>query len=520
MKCYRIAIYIRLSMEDLDLCGSEEKEESFSVNNQRSYIRNYLNQREQFKDAIIKEFVDDGYSGTNFDRPGVQKMLFMCRQNELDCIVVKDLSRFGRNYLEVGNYLEQIFPFLGIRFIGINDDYDSNNYAGQTSGMDIAFKNFIYEMYSRDLSEKVKSGVAVCMKRGEYHAGCTVYGYKKLSDGKRIVIDYEAAEIIRRVFREIAAGIDAKTVAKKLNEDGVPTRLSYKQSKGEQINRHYKENIWDRNKIHSIIHNEVYQGDQIYRKSVRPQMGKKQKINQPKESWEVIPNHHEAIVSRALFQKANESIRKAKTAEYDRSNVSRGIIFCGCCGKRLELHKTKNPYYQCKRKDLLEETDCNHIRIEKRTIEKAIMEIWKKHCEIFHTESPAILFAKQLKQLLKRERELQQQLEHLPAEKMNLYEKFREGEIKKEVFLREKDWIDQRIREVQGEMGRLAKRVEQHGEKIRNCGDMENFIEKYCEVEEEPDEFMREMVEKVVVYKEGRVEIEWRYKDEFVKCEK
>ena len=186
MKKYTIAKYIRLSMEDLDLCDSEEKAESVSISNQRNFINVFMEQKEEFKGAEVREFVDDGYSGTNFDRPAMKEMLRLCKQGEINCIIVKDLSRFGRNYLEVGDYLEQIFPFLGIRFISINDGFDSKNFFGQTGGMDVAFKNFIYEMYSRDLSEKVKSGVTTCMKRGEYYAGCMVYGYQKSSDGKRM----------------------------------------------------------------------------------------------------------------------------------------------------------------------------------------------------------------------------------------------------------------------------------------------------------------------------------------------
>lgn len=200
MKKYMVAKYIRLSMEDLDLCNSEEKAESVSISNQRNFIDTFIEQGEEFQGAEIKEFVDDGYSGTNFDRPAIKELLRSCRQGEIDCIIVKDLSRFGRNYLEVGDYLEQIFPFwvfvLSASMMGL-----TVKIFGQTGGMDVAFKNFIYEMYSRDLSEKVKSGVTTCMKRGEYYAGCMVYGYQKSSDGKRMEVDEGAAVTIRRIFR-------------------------------------------------------------------------------------------------------------------------------------------------------------------------------------------------------------------------------------------------------------------------------------------------------------------------------
>ena len=339
MKKYVLAEYIRLSMEDLDLYDSDEKAESVSISNQRSFIRTFVDQKEEFKRAEVREFVDDGYSGTNFDRPAIKELLGLCRQGEIDCIIVKDLSRFGRNYLEVGDYLEQIFPFLGVRFISINDGFDSKDFSGQTGGIDIAFKNFIYEMYSRDLSDKVKSGVTTCMKRGEYYAGCIVYGYQKSSDGKRMEIDREAAVTIRRIFQEMAEGKSAKVLATELNAEGVPTRLTYKQAKGEQLNRHYKADIWNRNKIHSIVHNRVYQGDMVYRKAIRTKVGCNRKVRQPEESWIIIPDHHEGIVSQELFKRANDSIRKGKTADYDRSAVRRGIAFADVveigwnCGK-------------------------------------------------------------------------------------------------------------------------------------------------------------------------------------------
>ena len=460
MKKYMVAKYIRLSMEDLDLCNSEEKAESVSISNQRNFIDTFIEQGEEFQGAEIKEFVDDGYSGTNFDRPAIKELLRSCRQGEIDCIIVKDLSRFGRNYLEVGDYLEQIFPFLGVRFISINDGFDSKNFFGQTGGMDVAFKNFIYEMYSRDLSEKVKSGVTTCMKRGEYYAGCMVYGYQKSSDGKRMEVDEGAAVTIRRIFQELADGKDAKTLAIELNAEGVPTRLTYKQAKGEQLNRHYKADIWNRNKIHSIIHNRVYQGDMVYRKAIRTQIGCKQKVRQPEEKWLVIPDHHEAIVSRELFKKANDSIRKGKIAVYDRSAVRRGIVFCGCCGNRLELRKTKIPYYLCKRRNLLDNAKCNEIRMEKEQIEQTIRTIWQEHCRLFATIPVSELFEKQQEKSKQQENRLKQSLERFPAEKIKLYERFRSGMVKQDVFLKEKEQLSRQEEVVRRQIEKVSEQID------------------------------------------------------------
>ena len=515
MKKYTIAKYIRLSMEDLDLCDSEEKAESVSISNQRNFINVFMEQKEEFKGAEVREFVDDGYSGTNFDRPAMKEMLRLCKQGEINCIIVKDLSRFGRNYLEVGDYLEQIFPFLGIRFISINDGFDSKNFFGQTGGMDVAFKNFIYEMYSRDLSEKVKSGVTTCMKRGEYYAGCMVYGYQKSSDGKRMEIDEGAAVTIRRIFRELADGKSAKTLAIELNAEGVPTRLTYKQAKGEQLNRHYKADIWNRNKIHSIIHNRVCQGDMVYRKAVRTRVGSKRKVTQPEEKWFVIPEHHEAIVSRELFKKANDSIRKRKTAEYDRSSVHRGIVFCGCCGNRLELRKTKTPYYLCKRRNLLDDAACNELRVEKEQIERTIWTIWQEHCRLFATIPVASLYEQQIEKLRKQEKILKQSLERFPAEKINLYEQFCSSRVKQDMFLKEKDQLSKQEEVVRKEIEKVSGQIDMLEKRQKNYQCAADLVERYRTSEALTEEFMSEMVEKIVVYEDKRIEIVWKYREEF-----
>jgi len=515
MTKYVLAEYIRLSMEDLDLYDSEEKAESVSISNQRNYIQAFVDQREEFRGAEVREFVDDGYSGTNFDRPAIKELLGLCRQGEINCIVVKDLSRFGRNYLEVGDYLEQIFPFLGIRFISINDGFDSQDFSGQTGGMDVAFKNFIYEMYSRDLSDKVKSGVTTCMKRGEYYAGCIVYGYQKSPDGKRMEVDSEAAATIRRIFQEMAEGKNAKTLAIELNAEGVPTRLIYKQTKGEQLNRHYKADIWNRNKIHSIVHNRVYQGDMVYRKAVRTKVGCNRKVRQPEEDWIIIPDHHEAIVSRELFKMANDSIRKGKAAEYDRSAVRRGIVFCGYCGNRLELRKTKNPYYLCKRRNLLKDVKCNELCMEKNLIEQIIWTIWQEHCKLFDTISFSQFFEKRQDELKRREDTLKQQLVRLPAEKINLYEQFRSGTVRQDVFLKEKALLNQQEEAARTERKDILEEMDAQEKKRKSYRSIADFMERHKQDEAFTEELMREMVEKVIVYEDKRIEIVWKYGEEF-----
>lgn len=201
-----VAMYIRLSLEDTDV-KSSEKNESNSITNQRDMIMRYIRDNKEFSDYLIKEYLDDGFTGRNFEREGFQNLITACKQGSVQCIIVKDFSRLGRNYVEVGNLLEQLFPFLGIRVISINDGYDSNSFVGQTGGIDVAFKNLVYNLYSRDLSQKVKAAVTSRMKRGEFLSPYGIYGYKKDSENiHKLVIDDEAAQVVRRIFDMVIAG--------------------------------------------------------------------------------------------------------------------------------------------------------------------------------------------------------------------------------------------------------------------------------------------------------------------------
>ena len=204
---YVIAIYIRLSAEDGDL--SDEKNESNSVVNQRAYIRRFIELRPEFAGAQILEFCDDGYSGTNMERPAVRRLLEQVRQRKINCIIVKDMSRFGRDYIVVGDYLEQIFPFLDVRFIAINDSYDSKDHKYGSAGLiDVSFRNVIYDLYSKDLSEKVRSTKKQLAEKGYCVAPYAFFGYQKAPGNKHtLLVDEDAAAVVRRVFDLFTSGL-------------------------------------------------------------------------------------------------------------------------------------------------------------------------------------------------------------------------------------------------------------------------------------------------------------------------
>ena len=260
MKEQFVAEYLRLSVEDGDVVSDDKKVESDSILHQRNLIDRYLNDRNLYPGMQTLEFVDDGYSGTNFERPAVERMLSMVREGKICCIIVKDISRFGRNYLEVGDYLEQIFPFLGVRFIAVNDGYDSNDYEGTTGGIEIAFKSFLYDMYSKDLSVKMCSALKVRRKRGDFIGPRPPFGYRFSDNKKVLAVDDEAARYVKRIFALACMGCSTGIIAKKLNEERVPTPGQYKNRERMQYHILDDEGYWNSKMVLKILENKVYLG--------------------------------------------------------------------------------------------------------------------------------------------------------------------------------------------------------------------------------------------------------------------
>lgn len=226
------AMYIRLSMEDEDV-SLNQKEESNSVSSQRELLESFIGNHSELKDTKVQEYCDDGFTGTKFERPGYMKLMEDVRADKIACIVVKDLSRLGRDYIEVGSLLEQILPLYQVRVIAVNDNYDSDNYDGSTGGMNVAFKNLIYMLYSRDLSNKVSSAMHTRILKGENISGQLRYGYvKDPNDKHKIIVDPEAAEVVKLIFELTAQGKSKTEVANHLNAQGIDTPSAYKKRKG------------------------------------------------------------------------------------------------------------------------------------------------------------------------------------------------------------------------------------------------------------------------------------------------
>ena len=290
-KNLRIAAYMRLSKVDE---GGKAKEESNSISMQRILIYQYI--ASHFAGCQILEYLDDGFSGVSFKRPGVQRLLEDAKNEKLDCIIVKDFSRFGRDYMEVGAYLEQIFPFLGIRFISINDSYDSVSSQGGIGDLDVNFKNLLYDFYSKDLSQKVKASLRARKESGQYVSANAPFGYEKAADDRHmLVVCEDEAEVVRRVFGFALQGMTSSQTAKRLNLENVPAPVEFKIRKGKTSRKPKGDKFyWSSSIVCSILRNPVYIGDVEYGKTEKEQVGGRN-VLKAKADWKVVRNHHAPI---------------------------------------------------------------------------------------------------------------------------------------------------------------------------------------------------------------------------------
>ncbi len=376
MKQLTAAIYLRISDEDeaLELGG-----ESNSITGQRMLIKDFVANHKELLDYHFVEVVDDGYSGTNFLRPGIQSLLDMAKKKEIQCIVVKDFSRFGRNYLEVGNYLEQIFPFLGIRFFSVNDGFDSFCNVGAAGSLEVGFKNIIYEAYSKDLSVKIKSVRKSKAEQGKFVTAFAPYGYKKDENNKnKLIIDQECAPIVNEIFKLYLNGSSKTEIARRLNEEGILCPMMIRKKRGENFNKKggSKACIWTIGTISHMLADQRYTGDAIYGKSKPESVGSKSEIKVPKEQWIIAANAHEAIISHEEYeavQKMKKSYKQRIISNTDKCLLPKKII-CKSCGHSMtRIHRGEKTLYCCRTGRNLYHSICYQGYIDGAQLEKALL---------------------------------------------------------------------------------------------------------------------------------------------------
>ena len=516
-----IALYLRLSQEDVDIRRNAAKDESNSISAQRSLITRHIDETPDLCNLPRLEFCDDGFSGTNFSRPDFQRMIELTKQGEIGCIIVKDLSRFGRDYLEVGDYLEHIFPFLGIRFISVNDHYDSSAHDGKTVGMDITFRNLIYDYYSKDLSSKVKTAMRSKQEKGEFIT-CFTYGYKPSPENKhKMVIDEPAAEIVREIFDAVIAGKTTSEIAANLNARGVPTPNEHKgvrrKDKGEPQ--------WTHPRITYMIRNIKYTGVMTNHTRESRFIRDKNQRRVPMSEWIIHPDAHEAIISREKWEQANEMLRNPKKVVKAVLEQPDRVYYCAHCGRKLRKTYGSDQYYSCVSAKYQHDSECSGIRLKRSEMEDILVEALRAQ----------INFVKQTRQTAKKEKvspsvecyraitQVDKELAQLQNKKLERYEAYRSGEISREDFIKAKDQITTQADELTAKKEQLERdyqamlQAKQHDAETK--AEFSQAEKVLADFDAGLREHLYEAIEQVIVTNNEQIEIKWVFADIFAQKE-
>ena len=521
-KIWSATLYLRLSRDDGD------KEESGSITGQRELLRDYISQHPELREYAIR--IDDGFSGSTFERPGFQKMIEDVKAGRTDCIVVKDLSRFGRNYLDAGEYIEKIFPFLGVRFIAVNDNYDSLGEKKSSDDLIIPFKNLINEAYCRDISMKIRSQLEIKRKNGQFLGSFAAFGYlKDEQDKNKLVVDQYAADIVRDIFKWKLEGISPQDIADALNKLGILSPMEYKRSLGMKYTTSFKTSAkaaWSAGTVIRILKNPIYTGVLIQGKETTPSYKVHKRIAKAKSEWTVIEDSHEAIISGIDF----DSVQKVLKCDTRRSpddkavGLFSGMLFCGDCGasmvrKTVPAGEKKYVYYVCSAHK--QDKSCSPHRMRDTALEEIVLDSLRQHIrevvnmsELMNITDTAPLRTAQAQKIQRQLDKKREEYEKLQKLLMSLYENLTDGVIDREEYARLKASFTARADEAEKQMDALRESlndIQSHG--TENVW-MNEFIKRQ-ELASLDRAVVVALIDKILIHSNDVVEIIYRWQDEF-----
>ena len=519
-----VGLYMRLSRLDDDV--DEYKQVSNSVENQRRLLNEYLEESPELRCEEVEEFIDDGYSGTNFQRPAFQRMLALIKKRVVTTVIVKDFSRFGRNYVECADYLEKLFPFLGTRFISVTDNYDSGR-QNEDRQMEVAMKNIVNSYYSQDLSRKLTTVLNMKREHGEIFS-IVPFGYIK--DEKhpgKVLIDEEAAKIVRYVFSLACKGNRQCDIVRILNRENVPTIAAYNkehQVKGKN-NRVEKSDYaaWTGKKVANILYNEFYAGTYVFQRRKRVVVGMKKSVRV--ENPTKIPNNHPAIVDMETFEKAQEIFMGNKPKCSPRRYPLRAKVFCGNCGYAMEYNDNiyDECYFYCTQaRQTGKKVGCTEEHLPEEFLNARVFTQLKSWMMLLETACGNVDEAEQKRweglRLLNDEVDtLQAEFKTLQSKKLELYESFSDGQISKEEFSTQKEKLSSEIDSIRTELNKVhEKETKLRKTRNRRKPELDDLMENVKLFENENRltcKMADTFIEKVTVYDKWYIEIQWKCED-------
>lgn len=526
-KIYHAAIYVRLSKEDGDV-ASAVKAESNSISNQKNLIKDFLKDKEDI--MVVSERVDDGYSGSNFERPAFQMMMEDIKRGTVDCVIVKDLSRFGREYIDSGKYIERLFPALGVRFIAVNDHIDSKEESGRDDIV-VPFKNLMNDAYCRDISIKIRSHLEVKRKNGEYIGAFTPYGYKKdENDRNKLVPDVYAAGVVKEIFRMKLHGMSQSAIADYLNRQGILSPMEYKHSLGIRIQDNFKKHEqaeWSSMSVRRILENEIYVGTLIQGRHSTPNHKIKKIINKPKEEWIRIEDSHEPIIGKREFAIVQRLLgMDTRTSPNEEEvYVLSGLAVCADCGAAMIKRNVPAggkvySYYICSNNAATKE--CGAHRIPKDKLERLVLDVLQSHIanvldiERILTHINTVPF----QELEIKELEMQRELKEQEVQKCRelrdmLYEDLKDGIVSKEDYAELYEGYNSRRKKAEEAVRKIRKNIKDVLEAKTDKYEWLRYFKEYRNIGELSRATAVELIDRVKVFDKKHIEVEFAFDDCF-----
>jgi Site-specific recombinases, DNA invertase Pin homologs len=519
---WRVAGYIRQSSDDKRKPGD-------TLTNQRYLIQNFLEDNPEIE--LHDFYIDNGKTGTNFDRPAFKQMMQDIESGKVNCIIVKDLSRFGRNAIDAGYYLERYFPSKNVRFIAINDDYDSIDTSSQNIMLPIS--NIMNEEYARDIGRKVKDVHRQNMLDGLFIGSYAPYGYKKSPENcHKLIIDLETAPIVRRIFEQVLSGINVIGITQKLNAERVITPSRYKQSIGKYTHEKLVgREQWAISTVKSIIDDAVYMGDLVQGKTKRA--GKKQP-RVPKEEWIEVKNTHEAIVSREDFAKVHEILSNSKQklasektirTPYNES-IFIGKIFCGHCGRAMSRHRINSKnystyWYYCQTQSLISKSACVQVSIKEEALKAEVFTILQFYARLFtgcYINLRAYYAPKRIAEINAALHSLLPDMDMSERFLKSLYENLVSGLITQDEYAEMKSEYETQSAELKQKSAELREQKWELESQIVDYKDMSDAVSDMKCCYDLTSEIIDKLIDKILVWHDKRIEIRFTFTDEIHKA--
>ena len=533
IRVYRTAVYVRLSRED------GRKVESDTVENQRALLEDYVAGEPSLELAGV--YVDRHVTGTKFDRPEFNRMVADMRAGRIDCIVVKDLSRLGRNYLEAGDYIEKIFPFFGVRFIAVTDRYDSLTSDPAEDGLVVPLKNLINEAYAKDISKKICSTFEGLFEKGVFLATTAAYGYKKNpEDSHNLLVDENVRDVVVRIFRERLEGKSLAQIARGLNADGIMAPSVYWQSIG-VIHKEKYTNLWEGKQVRRILENVVYTGDVEISKSYRAYYkGVTKPVSRDKGERFYVEGHHEAVIDHETFDRVQELLQARKREYFSarentwgdrnrREDKLQGLLFCGHCGNKMNLYrktvKLVGGYghystYVCRRAATYGEADPPK-NIKADVMEGLVMELLRAHMAVYVDARERMRALNRGPEAAGRRTALEKELSGKAGRRDKvsgfirvLYDDFTDGVFSEGEYLEMKAGYVSELEVLDAEVAALEAEAERLAPDYAGDGKMAAAFGKYLGAEELTKELAQTFIKKIICYGSDRFDVEYTFAEE------